>query len=140
MDEIRELLNSIHFTNDVWTVMLPVILMLIDIITGITNAWIKKELDSSILRKGLGKKLGEISAILIGEIFVVGFGLTTLVADGISIYIIVMELISICENLEELGVPIPKFIKRALAVTNEKIVEEDKEDDNNKEEDDKEDE
>ena len=140
MDEIRELLNSIHFTNDVWTVMLPVILMLIDIITGITNAWIKKELDSSILRKGLGKKLGEISAILIGEIFVAGFGLKTLVADGISIYIIVMELISICENLEELGVPIPKFIKRALAVTNEKIVEEDKKDDNNEEEDDKEEE
>ena len=74
------------------------------------------------------------------EIFVVGFGLTTLVADGISIYIIVMELISICENLEELGVPIPKFIKRALAVTNEKIIEEDKEDDNNEEEDDKEEE
>ena len=120
--------------------MLPVILMLIDIITGITNAWIKKELDSSILRKGLGKKLGEISAILIGEIFVVGFGLTTLVADGISIYIIVMELISICENLEELGVPIPKFIKRALAVTNEKIVEEDKEDDDKEEKDDKEEE
>ena len=125
MDEIRELLNSIHFTNDIWTVMLPVILMCIDIITGITNAWIKKELDSSVLRKGLGKKLGEISAILIGEIFVAGFGLTTLVADGISIYIIVMELISICENLEELGVPIPKFIKKALAVTNEKITEED---------------
>lgn len=138
MDEIRELLNSIHFTNDIWTVMLPVILMCIDIITGITNAWIKKELDSSVLRKGLGKKLGEISAILIGEIFVAGFGLTTLVADGISIYIIVMELISICENLEELGVPIPKFIKKALAVTNEKITEEDKND--NEEEDDKEEE
>lgn len=136
MDEIRELLNSIHFTNDIWTVMLPVILMCIDIITGITNAWIKKELDSSVLRKGLGKKLGEISAILIGEIFVAGFGLTTLVADGISIYIIVMELISICENLEELGVPIPKFIKKAMAVTNEKITEEDKND--NEEEDDKE--
>ena len=128
MDEIRELLNTFHFTNDVWTVMLPVILMAIDIITGITNAWIKNELDSSILRKGLGKKLGEITAILIGEIFVVGFGLTTLVADGISLYIIIMELISICENLEQLGVPIPKFIKNALASANEEIKDDDKDD------------
>ena len=40
-----------------------------------------------------------------------------------------MELISICENFEELGVPIPKFIKRALAVTNDKIVNEEKKDD-----------
>ena len=134
MYEIRELLNSFHFTNDIWTVMLPVILMCIDIITGITNAWIKKELNSSILRKGLGKKLGEITAILIGEIFVVGFGLTTLVADGISIYIIVMELISICENLEKLGVPIPKFIKTALAVANKEINENDEKEKDDKEE------
>lgn len=134
MDEIRELLNSIHFTNDIWTVMLPVILMCIDIITGITNAWINNKIDSSILRKGLGKKIGEIAAILIGEIFVVGFGLTSLVADGISIYIIIMELISICENLEELGVPIPNFIKKALAVANKEIVEDDKEEKDDKEE------
>lgn len=134
MDEIRELLNSIHFTNDIWTVMLPVILMCIDIITGITNAWIKNKIDSSILRKGLGKKIGEITAILIGEIFVAGFGLTSLVADGISIYIIIMELISICENLEELGVPIPKFIKKALAVANKEIVEDDEEEKDDKEE------
>ena len=134
MDEIRELLNSIHFTNDIWTVMLPVILMCIDIVTGITNAWINNKIDSSILRKGLGKKLGEIAAILIGEIFVVGFGLTSLVADGISIYIIIMELISICENLEELGVPIPKFIKKALAVANKEIVEDDEEEKDDKEE------
>lgn len=133
MEEIKELLNSIHFANDVWTVMLPVILMCIDIITGITNAWIRKELDSSVLRKGLGKKLGEMAAILIGEIFVVGFGLTSLVADGISIYIIIMELISICENLEELGVPIPKFIKKALAVANKEIVEDDEDEKDDKE-------
>lgn len=134
MDEIRELLNSFHFTNDIWTVMLPVILMCIDIITGITNAWIKKELNSSILRKGLGKKLGEISAILIGEIFVVGFGLTALVADGISLYIIVMELISVCENLEKLGVPIPKFIKNALAIANKEINKDDEKEKDDKEE------
>lgn len=133
MDEIRELLNSVHFANDVWTVMLPVILMVIDIITGITNAWIKKEIDSSILRKGLGKKLGELSAILIGELLVISFGLTTVIVDGISIYIIVMELISICENLEELGVPIPKFIKKALAIANKEITEEDKKDDEEEE-------
>lgn len=133
MDEIRELINSVHFANDVWTVMLPVILMAIDIITGITNAWIKKEIDSSILRKGLGKKLGELSAILIGELIVISFGLTTAIVDGISIYIIVMELISICENLEELGVPIPKFIKKALAIANKEITEEDKKDDEEEE-------
>lgn len=121
MEMLKELIKQYHFQNEIWVVMIPLILMALDIVTGLTNAWIKGEVDSSKLRKGLGKKLGEITAILIGEIFVVGFGLTTFVASGVSIYIIIMELISICENLEELGVPIPKFIKKALMVANTEI-------------------
>ena len=93
----------------------------IDFITGTVNAWIKGEIDSSKMRKGLGKKIGEITAILIGEMFVMAFNLSDFLVDAISLYIIIMELISICENLEKLGVPIPKFIKKALAITNEKI-------------------
>ena len=121
MDEIRELLNNFHFTNEVWAVMIPIILMGIDILTGIVNAWVKGEIKSSKLREGLGKKFGEIATIIIGEIFVIGFGLTHLLSDAISLYLVLMELISICENLEKLGVPIPKFVSNALAQTNDKI-------------------
>ena len=32
-----------------------------------------------------------------------------------------MELISICENLDKMGVPIPKFIKKALRNAEYKI-------------------
>ena len=129
MDSIKELLNNFHFTNELWAVMIPIILMGIDILTGIINAWIKKELKSSKLREGLAKKFGEISVIVIGEIFVIGFGLSNFLADGISLYLIIMELISICENLEKIGVPIPKFIKNALAQTNENINKDDKKQD-----------
>ena len=45
-----------------------------------------------------------------------------------------MELISIFENLEELGVPIPKFIKKALAVANEEIQEDKKDEEKEDEE------
>lgn len=129
MNEIKELLNEFHFTNEIWAVMIPIILMGIDILTGIINAWVKHELKSSKLREGLAKKFGEISVIVIGEIFVIGFGLSNFLADGISLYLIIMELISICENLDKLGVPIPPFIRRALAETNDKIQE--KSDDKN---------
>ena len=121
MEEIKTILSNFHFTNEVWAIMLPIILMGIDVLTGLVNAWIKKEVLSSKLRKGLGKKLGEISAILIGEILVIALDLPSGVADGVAFYIIVMELISICENLEKLGVPIPKFVRQALAITNENI-------------------
>lgn len=121
MEELKEIVSQFNFANDIWVVMLPAILMGIDFITGTINAWIKGEIDSSKMRKGLGKKIGEITAILIGEMFVMAFNLSDFLVDAISLYIIIMELISICENLEKLGVPIPKFIKKALAITNEKI-------------------
>lgn len=129
MEEIKELLNTFHFTNEIWAVMIPIILMGIDVLTGIVNAWVKGEIKSSKLREGLAKKFGEISVIIIGEIFVLGFGLSNFLADGIAIYLIIMELISICENLDKLGVPIPQFIKKALAETNEKIQDDKKDED-----------
>lgn len=134
MDEINALLEKIHFTSSLWVIAIPIILMTVDIFTGLTNAWIKKEVDSSKLRKGLGKKIGEIATLFVGEIFIVGLNVSTMLVGGISIYLIVMELISICENLEKLGVPIPSFIRKALAVTNDNIVndkpKEDKEEEN----------
>lgn len=136
METLKDLVTQFNFQNETYVVVIPLILMCLDIMTGLINAWIKGEVDSSKLRKGLGKKLGEITCILIGEIFVVGFGLTAYIAAGVSIYIIVMELISICENLEKLGVPIPKFIKKALMVANTEINEDDKKD-NSKEDEEK---
>lgn len=121
MEQIKELIEQFQFTNGTWTLLTPIILMGIDVLTGLTNAWVKGEIKSSILRAGLGKKMGEILVLAVGEVFLFGMNLPSGVMDGISIYIIIMELISICENLSKLGVPIPKFIKKALATTEEKI-------------------
>lgn len=128
MSELQELVSRFHFTNEIWAIMVPIVLMAIDIITGLLNAWIKGEVKSSILRKGLAKKVGEMCVILIGELFTLGLSLPSAIGTGISIYIVIMELISICENLEKLGVPIPKFIKKALDTSEKKIVEDDEDD------------
>ena len=116
MEQIKELIEQFNFTSTTWTFMLPIILMAIDVLTGVTNAWIKGEIKSSILRKGLGKKIGEIVVLAIGELFLISMSLPMAVLNGISLYIIIMELISICENLEKLGVPIPNFVKLSSAV------------------------
>jgi toxin secretion/phage lysis holin len=134
MEQIKELIEQFKFTNTTWTLMLPIILMAIDVLTGTINAWIKGEIKSSILRKGLGKKIGEIVVLAIGELFLIAMSLPMAVLNGISLYIIVMELISICENLEKLGVPIPRFVKKALASTEEKINEGGKDGDEDEEE------
>ena len=118
---MNDVLKQIKFANDFWVVMLPAILMAIDIVTGFVNAWSKNDIKSSVMRQGLARKFGELVVIAIGQLFFYGVGLPKYIVAGISTYIILMELISICENLKKLGVPIPKFISRALASAEKQI-------------------
>lgn len=113
--------DHLSYANYLWIFLLPCCLMGLDFLTGFVNAWAKRKVKSYIMRAGLAKKLGEVVAITIGELFVVAFGLPTYIVGAISLYIICMELVSICENLDKLGVPIPKPILQALASANEKI-------------------
>lgn len=114
--ENLKLLLDINFANGWWVLLLPTALMAIDFITGVLNAWIKNDLKSFKMRQGLGKKCGEIVALILGELLTIGLTLPRYIITGISIYIVFMEMISIFENLQKLGVPIPKFIQKAIGV------------------------
>lgn len=133
MNNFTNILDKVKFANEIWVFIIPGVLMAIDILTGSLNAWAKSNFKSFKMREGLVKKCGEITILAIGQLFTVGLVLPTYIMSGISFYIIFMELISICENLQKMGVPIPKFIKKALDDT-EKALEE-KESVNSKKED-----
>ena len=133
MDNFKSFLENVKFVNEVWVFMIPGILMAVDILTGSLNAWAKRDFKSYKMRQGLVKKCGEVTILGIGELFTIGMILPTYIMSGISFYIIFMELISICENLQKMGVPIPKFIKKALSDTEKAL--EDKESVDSKKED-----
>jgi toxin secretion/phage lysis holin len=121
MKDFTEFMNSLKFTNDFWVVMLPSILMALDVATGFINAWAKNQIKSSVMRQGLARKFGELTIIAIGQLFFYGLGLPQYAVGFISFYIILMELVSIAENLDKLGVPIPKFIKKVLNNAEKKV-------------------
>lgn len=108
-----EQIMNLKFTNDFWLFVLPIILMLIDILTGYYNAYEKKEVSSSKMRDGLGKKVAELCYIVIGVLFGFAFGIKP-IAYFISIYISYMELVSINENCKKLGVSMPNDIENEL--------------------------
>lgn len=116
---MEELITRLQFTKGAWVFIIPISMMAIDYATGLLNAWIKKKIKSSKMREGLAKKFGELCVLGIGSIFSYGFNIPIYILYFMSIYIIVMELISICENLDLLGVHIPKFVKNALNEANE---------------------
>lgn len=124
--EAQNLIENLKFTQDLWVVLVPLVLMGIDIATGFVNAWAKHDIRSAIMRQGLARKFGELVIIGIAQLFLYAVGLPKGIASGVSFYIGIMELISICENLDKLGVPIPKFVKRALKSAEDKIAKEEK--------------
>lgn len=115
------MVQGFEFRNEFWCLILPIILMGFDIATGFVNAWSKKEIQSSKLRRGLSKKVGEISILVIGEFISFALRIPPKVMKFLSLYIILMEIISIFENLDKLGVPIPKFISKVVNNVEESI-------------------
>lgn len=114
MHDLMNTLQDFEFRNVFWCLILPLILMGFDVLTGFLNAWIRHEVKSAKLRAGLSKKVGEISVLVIGELFTFALRLPPGVMKFLTFYIIFMELTSIIENLDKLGVPIPKSIKKVI--------------------------
>lgn len=86
----------------------PLIVVIIFITFDIGTGWLKAlstgTADSSIMRKGLFRKLAEILAVLFGYTCEIVFPLVDIdvsipLAAGISTYIVIMETASIVENL-----------------------------------------
>ncbi len=113
-----ELMN-LHFTNIWWVFLLPLILMVLDVITGYYNAWEKNKVSSSRMRDGLGKKCAELCYVVLGTLFNFAFGISA-VMYFMVIYVCYMEIVSLFENCAKLGLPIPNQIKEKLNNEEEK--------------------
>ena len=109
---MEELMN-LQFTNIWWTLIVPLVLMVLDIITGYYNAWEKDEISSKKMRDGLGKKCAELCYIVVGFLFKFAFG-TSSIMYFIVIYVCYMEIVSLAENCEKLGFPMPDKLRKKL--------------------------
>lgn len=112
---------DVEFADHCWMFLIPVSLMLIDFATGIIHAWASNHLKSFKMREGLSKKAGELAILVIGELFTVGMNIPLYILIFLSVYIILMEIISICENLKKMGIKIPSVVDKALDDIENKI-------------------
>lgn len=125
---LNDIRNAMASAEDYKLLLLPFILMVFDFLTGISHAWATGHLKSYKMREGLNKKVGEICILLVGYIFTWTINAPKYIMIALTIYIVIMELISLSENLDRMGVPLPKFIKKALRNAEYKVTkEEDKE-------------
>ncbi len=110
---MENIIQNIHFTNILWAILAPMVLIIIDILTGLVIAWRNGDFKSSVMRTGLSKKFGELVYVLVGILtkFALGTELILYFAVG---YICLMEISSLAENCDKLGVNIPDKLKEKL--------------------------
>ena len=127
MDDIFQYVSQFHFRNELWVLFIPLGLMAIDILTGVIKAWAQNDFKSAIMRAGLAKKAEEMLILVAGELISFGLMLPDAVMNGVSFYIIFMEVMSILENVDELGIPVPGFVKKVINNVDEQLKDGDQE-------------
>lgn len=106
--DITEILKGLEFSNIFWQLGATLVFMLGDIISGVVSAIILKNLDSQKMREGLLRKILLILIVILS--FVIQFAFKVdFISKAVCIYIIVMELISIMENLKKAGIDLGKL-------------------------------
>ena len=103
MEKIIYILDQLDFSSILWQIMTPLIFSMADIITGLIQAIINKNLDSQKMRMGLLHKTLLIIIILLGFTLDFAFNLN-FISRSICIFVIAMETISIAENLKKAGI------------------------------------
>lgn len=107
-------INEITFTHRYWVILLPLILIGADIVTGWIQASVNGTWDSTKMRKGLYRKTGELLTIVVAYAIQEAVTLSIDITACISAYVIIMELLSIIENLDQAGIPVPSFVRTKL--------------------------
>lgn len=105
---MEEIINNLNFSSIVWQVLTPIIFSCADVITGFIQAIINNKLDSQKMRVGLLHKVLIILLVLLSFIVDLTFNLK-FVSRIVCSYIIVMETISIFENLTKAGLDFGKL-------------------------------
>lgn len=105
--------------------------ILMDLLTGLIKAFKKQEYNSSVMREGLYHKGGSVLCVVLGALVdyaqtLVDLGVTIPLASTICVYIILMEIGSVIENISIIN---PDIMPNKLKSYFYKLAESEKEND-----------
>ena len=114
MEMIINSLPKMKFVSESVFYLVPLIFMLCDVVSGLAKAYVQKNVISHKMRSGIIKKCGEMMIIILTAVVVYSVQWPHHIIAVVAVYMILMEIISIMENLDEIGVPIPKWIEKTI--------------------------
>lgn len=112
----------ITFAFGGWSGLLTVLLAfaITDYVTGVTAAAKKGELSSNVGLWGIAKKVLIFLIVAMGHLIDTALGTAGVVMDSIIYFYLSNEVLSIMENMGEIGVPLPPILEKAIAIFKEK--------------------
>lgn len=113
--EVITLLNIAQLQPEIRTGFIVLIFISFDILFGLLQALTNQTFQSSMMRQGLFHKLGEILCYLFGVVCDTTLPLINILvpfslANAITIYIVIMEIGSILENLSKVSPVMAKYL------------------------------
>ena len=108
-------ITSTSLMFDSCDIALKVLLVMIvlDVFTGMIKGFVTKKLSSSIGRQGIGRKVMILVIVAVSYLLDLIFNIN--IIQNIScVFYIAVEGISIMENAGQIGLPLPKGIKERL--------------------------
>lgn len=126
---------GVYFRQLTFPVLLLILAMALDYLSGMTRAWMQRELSSKVGVIGVVKKLcymlGVAVAVMVDFVIQIAAEQTSLDLSGcyfcallVIVWLILNECISILENIDKIGVPVPDFlmslVKRLKSNTEQK--------------------
>jgi toxin secretion/phage lysis holin len=111
-----EIVDELHYSHTYWIFLLPLVMIATDVVSGWIQATINSTWDSTKMRKGLYRKTLEILAV--GVLWLVGMAFSApAIPYFASGYVVLMESVSVLENLDLAGIPVPVWIIKRLKKT-----------------------
>lgn len=106
-----------------WDYLLMVLmtLVVIDYITGVLAAFVQKRLASQIGSKGIAQKVFIFILVAIANFIDTLLWDQSLIRDATILFYIVNEIISITENAGIVGLPVPQFLLKAIALLKDRL-------------------
>lgn len=110
-----------YFRALTFPLALLITLMALDYISGMTRAWVRGELSSKVGLRGIVKKVSYLLivavAVTVDWVVRIAAGEAGVPLEGsyfcallVAVWLILNECISILENVNELGAPVPSFL------------------------------
>lgn len=118
-----EITTELQYSHTYWIFLLPLVLIAADVLSGWIQATINSTWDSTKMRKGLFRKGGEMMVVIVAWVVGLALPLDFNIAFFFSLYVVIMEALSVIENLDLAGIPMPTWIIKRLKKTMQNLTE-----------------